>query len=101
MDVNIKIIGLDMFENDIYNKYNKRININDINKNILNIKKNQNNLIIIVIGNEGFGLSNNIKKECDWLAYIKKDEKTPDYIDSLSVNVASSLALYQILSNIK
>eukprot|EP01083_Nonionella_stella_P028157 77546_1 len=95
-DKNIQIIGLDMFENDSYNQNKKRININDVCDKI----NAQTTLIVIVVGNEGFGLSEEVRKECDYLAYIKRFDTTPEYIDSLSVNVAVSVALHRIVSNV-
>ena len=101
MDANVKIIGLDMFEHDKYFKHNKRVNVRDVDRNLLSFKNNVNNLVILVIGNEGFGLTTEIKQECDYLAFIEKGQDAPDYFDSISVNVAASIALHQLVSNLK
>ena len=46
----------------------------------------------IIMGNEGNGISDNIKKLCDKLIYISMNEKC----ESLNVGVATSIILYEL-----
>ena len=95
-DLKVEIIGLDMFQDDIYNERRKRVDINDIAKEIMN-NTDDNKLVIVVVGNEGFGLSGGIRNHCDYLIYINNVDNTPKYIDSLSVNVAVPIALHAVI----
>lgn len=50
------------------------------------------NKYAIIMGNEGNGISDNIKKLCDKLIYISMNEKC----ESLNVGVATSIILYEL-----
>lgn len=50
----------------------------------------------LVMGNEGTGLSDEIKSKCDSFLYIKMNEK----VESLNVAVATSILLYEMNKNV-
>ena len=91
-NVDVRIFGLDMVAEDVYHRENKRIDIMDVGHQV-DMKES---LVILVVGNEGFGLSEETRKPCDYLTFIQKSEVTPDQMDSISANVAVSIALHQI-----
>lgn len=62
------------------------------NKNICEI--NQYNNIALVVGSEGNGIRELVKKNCDLLLKISTNKS----VESLNVSVATSLALYEIFS---
>ncbi|MDO8168163.1 TrmH family RNA methyltransferase [Candidatus Phytoplasma melaleucae] len=64
--------------------YEKNIDLNKINKIFLKNKK-----IILVLGNEGIGISNEIKNISDYFLHIKTNP-----IESLNVSVAGSILMY-------
>lgn len=78
-----------MFMNDEY--FDKRVNCYEINGCF-----NDNKSVMIVVGNEGSGLSNEMRNICDWLVYIEKSFNVVDYIDSINVNNALAIVLYQL-----
>ena len=71
---NYKIIGTDV---------NDGISVNTLEKN---------DKICIIMGNEGKGISEDIKSLCDKFIYIKMNEKC----ESLNVGVATSIILYEL-----
>lgn len=68
------------------------IPISDISK--LSIVDNQKKPMLIVLGNEEFGISKMVKQNCDYLITIpSSQEENP--IDSLNVAQAASIILYE------
>eukprot|EP01083_Nonionella_stella_P023905 66134_1 len=56
--------------------------------------------MILVIGNESKGLSNEVRDECDQIVYIGGNPNALEYnVDSLNVASACSVALYHIMRN--
>ena len=53
--------------------------------------------IAIVIGNEGFGMSNLVSKKCDYLVKIPMYGKT----NSLNASVAAGVMIYEVIRNRK
>ncbi len=53
--------------------------------------------IAIVIGNEGFGMSNLVSKKCDYLVKIPMYGKT----NSLNASVAAGIMIYEVIRNRK
>jgi len=51
---------------------------------------------ILVIGSEGFGLSETIKNECTNFMTIPKAKDSPPWLDSLNASVAGSVLLWQL-----
>ena len=84
-DDQVDIIGLSL--NNPFHK--PLINLHDINQ-----KKN----IILVIGNESKGISNNILKKCNMLTKINGDinRSSGSYLDSLNVSASTAIALYAL-----
>ncbi len=74
----LKMLGYNIVGTDV-------VKGNDI-KNI--VREN----IALVLGNEGNGISNDIKKLCDKFVYIK----TSDDCESLNVGVAASILMYEV-----
>ena len=84
--------------------------INDLDKIILDLKENgyeiigtdvnngvdireiKNEKYALIMGNEGQGISNDIKKLCNKFVYIK----TNDEVESLNVSIATSILLYEL-----
>ena len=64
----------------------------DVNNGISINSLEKNNKICIIMGNEGNGLSSNVKKLCDKFIYIKMNDKC----ESLNVGVATSIILYEL-----
>ncbi|MBR4262918.1 MAG: RNA methyltransferase [Bacilli bacterium] len=66
----------------------------DVNKGIDVKTLNDTNKekYVLVMGNEGQGLSNNIKELCDKFLYIKMNSK----VESLNVGVATSILIYEL-----
>eukprot|EP01084_Bolivina_argentea_P082890 150081_1 len=84
------IIGLDVNKD----KYG------DIRTDINKFKCTQEKPMIVVIGNESRGLSDEVVNECDQLVYIGGNKNALKYnVDSLNVASACSVALYQIMHN--
>lgn len=89
--INIIVRELDSFitklKQDNYKIYgtkvDKGVNIKDISIN---------NKYVLVMGNEGKGISDNVSKLCDEYLYIKMN----DNVESLNVGVATSILLYEI-----
>jgi TrmH family RNA methyltransferase len=73
-----ELSGYKIYGTDI----NGGISLKDVEKN----KKN-----VIIMGNEGNGISDNIKKLCDEFIYINMNSKC----ESLNVAVATSIILYE------
>lgn len=71
---NYKIIGTDV---------NDGISVNTLEKN---------DKICIIMGNEGKGISTDVKSLCDKFIYIKMNKKC----ESLNVGVATSIILYEL-----
>lgn len=63
----------------------------DVNKG-KDIRKIDKENIAVVIGNEGSGLSEDIKALCDEFIYIKMDSKC----ESLNAGVAASIIMYEV-----
>lgn len=63
----------------------------DVNKG-KDIRKIDKENIAVVIGNEGNGLSEDIKALCDSFVYIKMDSKC----ESLNAGVAASIIMYEV-----
>ena len=61
-------------------------------KNGSNIKSINNETIAIVIGNEGSGISDNIKSMCDKFIKIKMNKD----VESLNAAVAASIIMYEV-----
>lgn len=59
-------------------------------QNLKNIKDPKN--LCLIIGNEGKGIRNLLKKNCDILCKIEIDEK----VESLNASVATAIALFQL-----
>ena len=57
-----------------------------------NISNNDKDSFALVMGNEGAGVSSNIKELCDDNLYIKMN----DEVESLNVAVATSIILYEL-----
>ena len=53
--------------------------------------------IVLVIGNEGFGISNIVRKKCDFVAKIPMYGTT----NSLNASVASGIMIYEVVRNRK
>lgn len=51
--------------------------------------------IVLIIGSEGEGISNLVKKNCDYLTYLPMKGK----VTSLNASVATGIMLYHILEN--
>ena len=51
--------------------------------------------IALVVGNEGHGISNGVRKSCDFIAKIPMYGKT----NSLNVSVASGILIYEVVRN--
>jgi TrmH family RNA methyltransferase len=64
----------------------------DVNEGISLKKMDKKDKYALVLGNEGNGLSNDVRDLCDSFIYI--DMK--DFVDSLNVGVAGSIILYEM-----
>jgi 23S rRNA (guanosine2251-2'-O)-methyltransferase len=53
--------------------------------------------IALVIGSEGFGMSESIKKSCDFIARIPMNGK----INSLNASVAAGIMIYEVIRSNK
>ena len=53
--------------------------------------------IVLVIGSEGFGMSESIKKSCDFIARIPMNGK----INSLNASVAAGIMIYEVIRSNK
>ena len=53
--------------------------------------------IALVIGNEGSGISNLVRKKCDFIAKIPMYGRT----NSLNASVASGIMIYEVIRNRK
>ena len=92
------IVGLDVYNNyqddeDGYDKYA------DIRNELPKFKPSDNDKpMVIVIGNESRGLSNEIRDICNQLVYIEGNANALEFnVDSLNVASACSVALYHIM----
>ena len=63
----------------------------------ININEYYSGKIVIVIGNEGAGISNIVEKKCDFIAKIPMYGKT----NSLNASVAAGILIYEIIRNRK
>lgn len=61
-------------------------------EDVRNLKEKDKEAYALVMGNEGNGLSEEIKNMCDSMLYIKMSEKA----ESLNVGVATSILLYEL-----
>ncbi len=61
-------------------------------KNGIDIRQIEFKKCAIVIGNEGMGLSDDVKKLCDKFAYIKMNDKC----ESLNAGVSASILMYEV-----
>lgn len=66
-------------------------NIADIRK-----KLNRDDKIVLILGNEGYGISNDLVEECNLLVKINPGRKLNENLDSLNVSVATGIILYQL-----
>lgn len=107
----IIIVGLDMYKDDLYK--DKRVNVNDIGDKIKQLYDRYDRTsecrkikVILVVGNEGFGLNENVKEQCHFLCYIDKfaskttKHQNIEHFDSLHVNAALSITLHKIVSDL-
>lgn len=90
-NINILVKELEPFITDL-KKDNYQILGTNVNNgiNIKNIKVN--NKFVIIIGNEGNGMSKDLELLCDNNIYIKMNER----VESLNAAVAASIILYEI-----
>lgn len=72
---------------DNYKIYGTKV---DNGKDVKNINKEEK--YVLIIGNEGNGMSNNIGKLCDENLYIKMNSN----VESLNAGVAASILLYEL-----
>ena len=89
--INVIIRELTTFINEL-KKDNFIIYGTDVNNgvNVKDIKKEDK--YALIIGNEGQGISNNIKELCDMNLYIDMDNN----VESLNAGVAASILLYEM-----
>ena len=92
--INIIVRDLKEFINSIKDKY--IIYGTDVNNGI-SISDIDSNNIVIIIGNEGNGISKDIKSLCDKNIYIDISSRC----ESLNAGVASSIIMYEINKNRK
>ena len=87
--INIIVRDLKEFINSIKDKY--IIYGTDVNNGI-NISDIDSNNVVVVIGNEGNGISKDIKSLCDKNIYIDISSRC----ESLNAGVASSIIMYEV-----
>ena len=87
--INIIVRDLKKFINSIKDKYT--VYGTDVNNGI-NISDIDSNNIVVIIGNEGNGISKDVKSLCDKNIYIDISSRC----ESLNVGVASSIIMYEI-----
>ena len=70
--------------------------IHDENARTLEPAEQVDQPTILVLGNEGEGLSKNVIKKCDehvYIGSIEKSDNRNDFVDSLNVSVATGILL--------
>ena len=73
----------------------KKLGYKIIGADVINgsdIKNIDKENIALVLGNEGNGMSNEVKDLCDWFVYIKMNNAC----ESLNVGVAASILMYEV-----
>ena len=107
------IVGLDVYNNyqdDIGSNMQMKMGMNDedgydkyadIRSELPKFNpSNKDKPMVIVIGNESRGLSNEIRDVCNALVFIEGNPNALEFnVDSLNVASACSVALYQIMLN--
>ena len=91
--LNIIVSELEPVINELKKK-NIKVFGTDVENGMLpsNISNNDKDSFALVMGNEGAGVSSNIKELCDDNLYIKMN----DEVESLNVAVATSIILYEL-----
>ncbi|GAM20069.1 hypothetical protein SAMD00019534_032440 [Acytostelium subglobosum LB1] len=56
---------------------------------------------IVVIGNEGFGLKDNVQRQCDKMIKIPQRSVPSSKVDSLNASVSAGIVLYQLMESNK
>ena len=92
---NVKIVMVTNLNNTIKNLKQKGIWVvgTDMEDSVLYDKIDYTIPICLVIGSEGFGMSNLTKKNCDFIARIPMNGK----INSLNASVAAGIMIYEVL----
>ena len=84
-----KIIALD---------FNKEFYEENIDLDFLEVNEEEN--LVVVVGNEGRGIDEEIRKVCDKAVFVRGCERIEEFpgslVDSLNVSVAASLVMNKI-----
>lgn len=96
---NVKIVEITNINNTIIKLKNKGVWIvgTDMEDSISYEKIDYKMPIAIIIGSEGFGMSNLVKKNCDFIASIPMFGK----INSLNASVAAGIMIYEVIKQRK
>ena len=85
--------GISIVGSGINSDPSSKDNVQDCNTNVEKSDHEAEKSQLLIIGNEGFGIPNNISKLCDKWIYLRPGRELDSDVDSLNVSVATALLI--------